>query len=165
MILLMAVGVNNAYNLTLLNVTHLPGNKFLNGLVLGVGEMTSGFFSGVLIAYSNANSAFQALGILGISLNAVNQFWAAEGSFIAYFSLFFAVLGVGGVYASLYVLIADSVPTSKVGTVMVISCTVGVLSTAGAPLVVLVSSPFPYFFLAAMLLLAVLISCCHKRFL
>ena len=93
----------------------------------------------------------------------MNQFAVAEGSLLSYVSLFLAILGVGGTYASLYVLIADSVPTSQVGGVMVIACTIAVLSTTGAPIVVLLPAPFPYFFLASMITLAITVSCCLNK--
>ena len=111
-LIFMAVGINNAYWLTLLNVTNLKGNKFINGIILGAGETASGFFSGFVINMTSSTTAFQLLGILAISLNAINMFATAEGSFLAYLSLFCAILGVGGSYASLYVVIAESVPTA-----------------------------------------------------
>lgn len=40
-------------------------------------------------------------------MNAVNQFAFESGSILSYISLFCAILGVGGIYAALYVLIAD----------------------------------------------------------
>ena len=93
----------------------------------------------------------------------MNQFAVAEGSILSYVSLFLAILGVGGTYASLYVLIADSVPTSQVGGVMVIACTIAVLSTTGAPIIVLLPAPFPYFFLASMITLSITVSCCLNK--
>ena len=58
MLIVMAVGVNNAYWLTLLNVTNLPGNKFVNGLILGAGECASCFFSGLMISCTSSTTAF-----------------------------------------------------------------------------------------------------------
>jgi len=46
---------------------------------------------------------------------------------------------------------------------MVMACTIAVLSTTGAPIVVLVEPPFPYFFLATMLTLSIMVSFCLKR--
>ena len=51
MLILMFVGVNNCYWLTLYNVTSLGGNKFINGLILGVSELTSGIFAGCLMGF------------------------------------------------------------------------------------------------------------------
>lgn len=93
----------------------------------------------------------------------MNQFAVAEGSLLSYFSLFLAILGVGGTYASLFVLIADSVPTSQVGGVIVIACTIAVLSTTGAPIIVLLPAPIPYFFLASMITISITVSCCLNK--
>ena len=82
---------------------------------------------------------------------------------MAYITLFCAILGIGGSYATLYVVIAESVPTAQLGGVMVVSCAAAVLSTTGAPLVVLLSEPFPYIFLASMLALSIILSFCLKK--
>lgn len=42
-------GTNNAYWITIYNVTNLGGNKFVNGIILGLSELTSGIFAGFLI--------------------------------------------------------------------------------------------------------------------
>ena len=61
MILLIVIftGVNNAYWFMIYNVTYLDGNKFLNGIILGIAELTSGIFSGLLISYTSPSAAFQ----------------------------------------------------------------------------------------------------------
>lgn len=46
---------------------------------------------------------------------------------------------------------------------MVMCFTIAILSTTGAPLIVLLDSPYPYFFMASMLILAVLVSFCLER--
>jgi len=103
----MGVGVQNAYWLTMFNVTNLPGNKFVNGMILGAGECISCYFAGFLISCTNVTRAFQILGFLGIGMNAINQFACEAGSILSYVALLGAMLGVGGIYATFYVLIAD----------------------------------------------------------
>mmetsp|Transcript_985 Transcript_985/g.1550 ORF Transcript_985/g.1550 Transcript_985/m.1550 type:complete len:160 (-) Transcript_985:207-686(-) len=46
---------------------------------------------------------------------------------------------------------------------MVLSCTIAVLSTTGAPLIVLTEPPYPYLFLAAMLTMSCSLSCYIKK--
>jgi len=110
MLIMMYSGVNNVYWLTLYNVTNLEGDKFVNGLILGVSEMLSGIFSGLLITYTSPAFAFQTCCIMGILFNALNQFVFAAGSFLSYATLFIAILGVGGVYTCLFVLIGVVIP-------------------------------------------------------
>ena len=50
--------VNNCYWITLYNVTRLEGNKFTNGLILGISELLSGVFAGIFIKYTSAAFAF-----------------------------------------------------------------------------------------------------------
>lgn len=96
---------------------------------------------------------------MGIIFNAINQFFTDEGSIWAYLALFIAIIGVGGTYSVLFILINKSIPTNQVGGAMLITCTIAILSTTSAPLVVLVEQPFPYFYLAAMLISSFLLSC------
>lgn len=107
---IMFMGVNNCYWLTLYNVTNLGGNKLVNGLILGTSELLSGIFAGVLISHTSPAFAFQCCGIIGIVFNAINQFMIPPGTLLSYLSLFVAILGVGGVYTVLYVLIGFVVP-------------------------------------------------------
>ena len=159
MLILTSIGVLNAYWLTLLNVTNLKGNKFVNGLLIGIAETVAGFFSGILISYTSSGTAFQALAVLGIIFNSVIQFGVSDGGLLAYFSLFFSIIGVAGTYGVLYVLVADSVPTAQVGGVMVLTLTFSYLTVSFAPMVVLVAEPFPYFYTIAMLILSITVSC------
>ena len=65
-------GVNNCYWLTLYNVTNLPGNKFINGLMLGAAELSSGVFAGMIISKTDSFRAFQICGIMGIAFNSMS---------------------------------------------------------------------------------------------
>ena len=51
-------GINNCYWLTLYGVANLGGNKFVNGILLGMAELTAGIFAGVLVSYSSPKLAF-----------------------------------------------------------------------------------------------------------
>ena len=58
MLIIIFVGVNNCYWITIYNVTYLDGNKFVNGVILGMAELSSGLFAGILISYTNPALAF-----------------------------------------------------------------------------------------------------------
>lgn len=64
-------GVNNCYWLTLFNVTNLEGNKFINGLLLGMAELLSGIFAGIIMSHTDSFRAFQVCGVLGIVFNSL----------------------------------------------------------------------------------------------
>jgi len=102
--------VNNCYWLTLYNVTNLEGDKLVNGLILGLSEMISGIFAAFLVTYTSPAFAFQTCCITGVLFNFLNQFVVGAGSFLGYATLFIAILGVGGVYTCLFVLIGVVIP-------------------------------------------------------
>lgn len=158
LVLIIGAGVNNAYWLTLLYVTSLGGNKFVNCMLLGSAEMLSGIFTGALISCTNSMTAFQVTCVMSVLFNATNQFWVAEGSIMASITLFAAILGVGGAFTGVYVLIAEVIPVRHLGSVMVLQCSFAVLSTMGAPLVALAEPPIPYFYLASLITLAFVLS-------
>jgi len=73
-------------------------------------------------------------------------------------TLFIAILGVGGVFTCLIVLIVELVPKTQVGGVVTLQATFAVLSASAAPLVVLYDPPIPYFFLSSTIGLALIVS-------
>ena len=102
--------INNCYWMTLYNVTNLAGDKFVNGLILGIAEVFAGIFAGVVITYTTPIIAFQSCCIMSVLFTALNQFFIATGTFLGYATLFIAILGIGGVYTCLFVLIGDVIP-------------------------------------------------------
>ena len=159
LIMTMTAGVNNGYWLTMLGITYQSGNMFINGIILGVSEMTAGIVSGILISLTNSITAFQLLALMGISFNAIQQFWLNDGNFVTYVMLFFAIQGVGGVYTCIYVIIGEKVHVTQVGGVMAWFVTVAVTAAIGAPLVVLSHKPIPYIVLGSCLSLSLIASC------
>ena len=48
--------IGNAYWITLFNVPNLEGDKFVNGMILGLSEMSSGVISGFLMSYFSSKA-------------------------------------------------------------------------------------------------------------
>ena len=139
MLIIISIGVQNSYWLSLFNVTNLKGNKFINGLLFGIAETLAGFCAGILIRATSSSTAFQIMGFVCVALSIVNQFLPSSGGFLSYATLFTTRLCMAGVYAALYVLFADFVPTAQVGGTMVLSLTVAYLTVTSAPMIVLIS--------------------------
>ena len=59
------------------------------------------------------------------------------------------MLGVGGVYTAIYVLIKLVIPLEQVGGATVLIVTIGTSASLFAPLVVLLASPIPFLTLTA----------------
>ena len=104
-------GTNNCYWLTLYGVTSLGGNKFVNGILLGLSELTSGVFAGIVISYSSPKHTFQICSIIGIVFNFVVNFMLEDGTALSYGCIFIAILGVGGSYNCLYTMIGTVIPS------------------------------------------------------
>ena len=111
-IIIMTIGVHNVYWLTLINVTNFKGNKFINGLLFGAAESLAGIPWGMFISAVGSSMAFKILGVCTMSLSAVNKFVVGDDGFLTYFSLFCYILCVAGVYGTMYVTVAESVPTA-----------------------------------------------------
>ena len=71
-LILIFVGVNNCYWITIYNVTYLDGNKFVNGIILGMAELFSGIVSGLIISYTNPFMALHICAASAIGFNALN---------------------------------------------------------------------------------------------
>ena len=81
------------------------------------------------------------------------------GSILGYVTLFIAILGVGGTYTCIYVLIGLVVPREQVGGAMVLIVTIGTSASLFAPMVVLYDSPVPYLVLASCMAMAQIMTC------
>ena len=149
----------NCYWLTLYNVTNLEGDKLVNGLILGLSEMTSGIVAGFLGTFTSPAFAFQTSCITCVLFSFLNQFVFAAGSFLGYATLFIAILGVGGVNACSLVLIGVVIPKHQVGGAMVLIVTLAVTSSLGAPLLVLYAAPIPFLVLTGLIVVAFTSSC------
>ena len=63
-------------------MTYLEGNKLVNGLILGISELISGIFAGILVNYTDAQRAFYICAIIGIGFNVLTLYVVPVGSYI-----------------------------------------------------------------------------------
>ena len=156
MILLIVIftGVNNAYWIMIYNVTNLEGNKFLNGILIGFSELTSGIFAGLLIEYTTPATAFRLCCVFGIAFMWLNLFIAPVGSVLSYLTLLVSILGVGGLFTCIEVWIVKIMPKDQVGGAMVLIFTIGATASLMAPIIVLYPAPMPFFAMAGFIILA-----------
>ena len=73
-------------------------------------------------------------------------------------SLFFAILGIGGTYTCIFVLIREVVPQRNVGKATVLIVTVGACASLLAPLVALLDAPIPFIVISSLMFLSMAIS-------
>ena len=69
-------------------------------------------------------------------------------------SLFIAILGIGGTYTCLYVLIGVVVPQKSVGSATVLIATIGISSSLLAPLIALFDAPIPFIVLSSLMFIS-----------
>ena len=141
----------NCYWITLYNVPNLPGNKFVNGLILGVAEMSSGVFSGLMMIYLTTRRTFVVFTIVGILFGGLNQFLVPQGSLISYITLFLSIQGVGGCFNCCFILISSSVPTKYAGSAFTLIMSAAILAALGVPMIVLMAQPLPFIILFALM--------------
>ena len=72
LLIIMYTGVNNSYWMTMFNVGNLPGNIFVNGVILGFSELLSSFLSGLFISYTSPALAFQIFSIIAVVFFGIN---------------------------------------------------------------------------------------------
>ena len=62
----------NCYWITLYNVPNLGGNKFINGLILGVSEMSSGVVSAFVMSILSLKFTFKLFIVIAIVFGGIN---------------------------------------------------------------------------------------------
>jgi len=151
LLIIMYTGVNNSYWMTMFNVGNLPGNIFVNGVILGFSELLSSFLSGLFITYTSPTLAFKLFCIIAVVFNGINQFLFTPGSFLGYASLFVAILGVGGVYTCIFVITGIVFPKQNVGSALLLVVVISVSASFYAPIIVLYKAPIPFLVLTCMM--------------
>lgn len=101
---------SNCYWITMCGVARLPGNKLINGIILGLSELSAGIVAGYIISRTSPARAFQICATFAITFNALNQFVVPQDSVLCYITLFIAILGQGGIITCIFVLIYEKIP-------------------------------------------------------
>jgi hypothetical protein len=135
--LMVFIPVNMAYWMCMFNVPSYGGNLFVNGMLLGAAEASSGTLSGILIAFTSTKKAFLICSVGGMVFSTLNQFFTTPGSLISYTTLFLAIFGIGGMFNCMFVLVNLNVPTDKVGRVSTLGFGMSYLGSAVCPFIVL----------------------------
>ena len=157
-LILVFIGVCNCYWITIYNVSLRDGNKFVNGIVLGVAELFSGIVAGLIISFTSPSVTLYICALMAIGFNGLSTFVVPEGSILSYLTLAMERLGFGGTYTCVYVLIGLVVPAEQLGGAFVLIVTVGTAASLMAPMVTIFDSPIPFIVLACAMSLAALVT-------
>ena len=130
------------YCILALYCAKVPGNKFYNGIIFGIGECSAMFFSGFLMKKFTDMKAFyidMAILVAGESILILFPFPGLH----TYIAVFLMIGMLGGWINILLLIIELRVPPTNVGSVTMICMTIAVGCSAAAPTISLLPSPFP----------------------
>ena len=105
-ILYMSIAIQSSYWLIIYSISNLPGNKFVNGIIVGAADASAAIVVGFFLKLMPDFRVFQifsALACVSVMVQYVLMSGASitvdgdiETSFWNYFCLFTAFLGIGG---------------------------------------------------------------------
>ena len=113
--------------------TLIDGNKFVNCILLGSGEIVAALISGYMLSKMPDNVVFALCSMTTVIANTTCYF-VPEG--IPQYALFLlAIIGIAGQFNAIFVLVELRLPPEKFGAAVVIMITVGTLTGCAAPYV------------------------------
>lgn len=71
-LILIYTAINNCYQITIYNVTKFDGNKFVNGMIFGAADLSSGIVAGLLISKTSPKVALLTCTSFSIVFNALS---------------------------------------------------------------------------------------------
>ena len=141
--------------LTYFSVAVMPGDKFLNGIILGIGMVMACFLSGLLMKTIKDVYVFVFLTTLCALGNILYNFSnPANGNIWSMFFLLVSVLGVGGATNTSYFLMEARMPPERQGSAMVILLTFSLLTSSQSSQIAYFAYPTPLIVIVSILILA-----------
>ena len=141
-----------------LYITSLPGNRYVNGIVFGSGEIFSMFFSNYLMNNLYDMTAFYIVYVCGLVSFLVLIFFAEYSAMLTYAANLLLITSIGG-RNNVYLLILEMrVPPQNLGSVAVLARTMSVGLSVVAPTVSNFPAPYPFLFLMGLATFAMLLT-------
>ena len=144
-----------SYCVACLYCASIPGNKFYNGILFGLGEFLGTFFSQVLLGILDDMKSFYFVASLGL----ISYFTFIFFPFIGihtYMATFFAITSIGAWFNVMLLILEMRVPPNKIGFTSMITRTVAVGSSVFAPTIVTFPPPYPFLVLSAIYTLGII---------
>lgn len=139
----MSIGYMVQYCVISLSIDKLPGNRYLNGIIFGFGEVTAMFFSQYLMGRMMDMSAFYVCYTLGVTSYLLLIFFP-ETILITYFANVMLMTGIGGWFNTMLLILELRVPPQNVGSVSALTRTLAVTAASMAPTISNLAAPIPY---------------------
>ena len=130
-----------------LYITRLSGNRFVNGIIFGTGEIWSMLFSNYLMNNLMDTTAFYICYGCGLVSYLSLIFLGESSAVLTYASNLLLITSIGG-WANVYLLILEMrVPPQNLGSVAVLARTMSVGLAVVAPTVANFPDPYTFLFL------------------
>ncbi len=139
--------INVTYYSAYFFITKMKGNVFTLGLSLGCAEMTAGIVSGIMMNYYNEKATFLicavTLILFQLSLYYFEDILLAGSGYGGLVVLYVTMIGVGGVYNSVYCVIEAEMPAQWLGPTLSIGLAAGQFTASLAPQIQQFKMPIP----------------------
>lgn len=132
------------YCVASLYIAKLPGNRFLNGIIFGCGEVFAMLFSQVLMNNLMDMTAFYVCYGCGLTSYLTLIFFSESSDMLTYLANILLITGIGGWFNTMLLILELRVPASNVGSVSALVRTMAVGSAVLAPTIANFEAPLPY---------------------
>jgi hypothetical protein len=141
----------------MLGLDKMPGNKFINGIIFGCGEVVAMVSSNVLMTHMHDTSAF----LVAYAFTLVSQLiltFFPEVTTLTYLGNIMLITGVGSWFNIMLLILEMRVPPQNVGAVSALTRTMALATAVTAPTIAQLAQPWPYVVLMAVAGLAMILS-------
>jgi len=120
--------------------TSIGGNKFINCILIGVGELLACIISATMMSHMSDTLVFKIMAFLGCASNLI--FYAVPEGILQYLCFIGYVFGAAGQFNCIYPLIELRIPPENSASAIVITTCIGVLSAGCAPMLGSLGHPY-----------------------
>lgn len=132
------------YCVASLYVAKLPGNRYLNGIIFGCGEVFAMVFSNFLMNNLMDMTAFYVAYSCGLVSYLLLIFLAASSPMLTYFANVLLITSIGSWFNTFLLILELRVPPQNVGSVSALVRTMAVGGSVIAPTIANMQAPFPH---------------------
>ena len=137
------------YCVASLYVAKLPGNRYINGIIFGCGEVFAMIFSSFLMNNLIDINAFRIVYSCGLTSYLTLILFPGSVA-LTYLANVLLITSVGGWFNTQLLILEMRVPPQSVGSVSALARTMAVGASVVAPSVANMDAPYPYLFLLSL---------------
>lgn len=154
----MAIAQMIQYCVASLYVAKLPGNRYVNGVLLGSGEVFAMIFSNFLMNNLLDINAFRVAYSCGLVSYLTLIFFAEKSAILVYIANVLLITSIGGWFNTYLLILEMRVPPQNVGSVSALTRTMAVGSSVVAPTIANLPAPYTHVVLMGLATFAMLLA-------